>query len=262
MEGYFYGRPGVKPVPFPSAAGMRGVVVLLLFVLACSFGGCTSATESRGVDDVLAFYGGQVVYAKGVSTSTEDEVQGKFFELKLSGIEKIRKYFSRYDLPASNCAYLFFHALSPVEKKAYAFIRVKIEATGDGNTYEFATQDLARVEQAMSLVAPAVDDLRAGEYDRFSNRGNPLAASQQEWQQTKLTLVAVGRQYGPVKAFSLQGFETLPRNLADGTHQLVRLAGVLVRGGQNTDFTFVIEPTASAQSKYLYGFSFSKEESQ
>jgi hypothetical protein len=239
---------------------MRGVFFLLLFVLASSFGGCTSATESKGVDEVLAFYGGQVVYAKGVSSSTEDEVQGKFYELKLSGAaDKLQQHFATFDLPASNCAYLFFHALSPAEKKAYAFIHIKIEAAGGGNTYEFATQDLARVEQAMSLVAPAVDDLRAGEYDRFLTRGNPLAASQQEWQKTKPTLVAVGRQYGPVKAFSLQGFETMQRNLDDGTHQLVRLAGVLVRGGQNTDFTFVVEPNASAQSKYLYGFSFSKE---
>ncbi|GAB3876940.1 hypothetical protein GCM10028824_35760 [Hymenobacter segetis] len=232
----------------------------MFFVLTGSFAGCTSATESKGVDEVLAFYGGQVVYAKGMSSSTEDKVQGKFYELKLSGAaDKIQQHFATFDLPASNCAYLFFHALSPAEKKNYAFIRINIEATGGSNTHEFATQDLARVEQAMSLVAPAVDDLRAGEYDRFLTRGNPLAASPQEWQKTKPTLVAVGRQYGPVKAFSLQGFETMQRNLDDGTHQLVRLAGVLVRGGQNTDFTFVVEPSASAQSKYLYGFSFSKE---
>jgi len=229
-------------------------------VLAASFGGCTSATESKGMDQVLAFYGGKLVYAKGISSSTEDEVQGKFYELKLSSVaDKIQQHFATFDLPASNCAYLFFQALSPAEKKAHAFIRIKIDAAGGGNTYEFTTQDLARVEQAMRLVAPAVDDLRTGEYDRFLTRGNPLAASQQEWQKTKPTLLAVGRQYGPVKEFSLQGFETMQRNLDDGTHQLVRLAGVLIRGGQNTDFTFVVEPTASAQSKYLYGFSFSKE---
>jgi hypothetical protein len=157
---------------------------------------------------------------------------------------------------------LFCHALSPAEQKAYALIIIDIKAKDGGGPHEYATQDLARVEQAMALLAPAVDDLRAGAYDRLLNRGNPLASTPQEWQRIKPTLVAVDQKYGPVKAFSLQGFEKMPRNLADGSHALVRLVGVLVRSGQNTDFSFVIDPAASAQSKYLYGFAFSKDESK
>lgn len=236
----------------------------MLFVIAGCFGGCTSATELRGVDEVLAFYGGQAVYSKGAVASTaEDELHGKYFELKLSGgIEKMRRNYASFRLPASNCAYLFYHALSPAEKKAYAFIRISIQAQNAGAPQQFATQDLARVEQAMALIAPAVDALRAGAYDRLLARGNPLASSPEDWQRFKPTLVAVDQKYGSVKAFSLQGFETVPRNLADGTHRLIRLAGILVRGGQSTDFTFVVDPDASAQSKYLYGVAFSKEESQ
>lgn len=243
---------------------MRNVFGLVPFLIAGCLAGCTSATESRGVDEVLAFYGGQALYAKGVvASTTADELHGKYFELKLSGgIEKMRQYYASFQLPASNCAYLFYHALSPAEQNAYAYISIKITAKDAGGPYEFATQDLARVEQAMALIAPAVDDLRAGAYDHLLNRGNPLASSPEEWQRMKPTLVAVDQKYGPVKAFSLQGFEKMPRNLADGSHPLVRLVGILVRGGQNTDFSFVVDPAAPAQSKYLYGFAFSKEESQ
>ena len=249
-------------VYFGLVMNLRSVCLPLLFIIAFALGGCTSATESRGVDEVLAFYGGQAVYAKGVISSTEDKLQGKYYELKLSGIEKIRQYFTSYDLPASNCAYLFYHALTPAEKTDYAFIRIVIEAPGESTTYDFATPELARVEQAMAVVVPAVDALRAGDYDRFLSFGNPLAASEQEWQRDKPTLVAVGQQYGRVKEFSLQGFETIQRNLGNGTHQLVRLAGVLVREGRSTDFSFVVEPGAPAQSKFLYGFGFSKQASQ
>ena len=129
---------------------MRSIFGLALFVIAGCFGGCTSTTESRGVD----------------------------------------------------------------------------EAKDAGGPHEFACQDLARVEQAMVLIAPAVDDLHAGAYDRLLNRGNPLASFPEEWQRIKPVLVAVDPKYGPVKAFSLQGFEMMLRNLADGTHQLVRLVRI------------------------------------
>ena len=243
---------------------MRSVCLLLLLVWTVALGSCTSATESRGVDEVLAFYGGTAVYSKGMVSSMEDKLQGKYYELKLSGggFEKIAQYFPNPALPASNCAYLFYHALTPVEKKDYDFIRIVIEAQGERTTQDFSTPDLARAELAMAQMAPAVDALRRQAYDQFVRFGNPLAASEQQWQRDKAMLVAVDKQYGRVKEFSLQGFETVQRNLTDGTHELVRLAGVLVREGQSTDFSLVVEPTGSAKGNYLYGFVFSKNESQ
>ncbi|GAA4050674.1 hypothetical protein GCM10022409_41760 [Hymenobacter glaciei] len=239
---------------------MRSVLILLALVIAFTSGGCTSATESKGVNDVLAFYGGKVVYARGMSSSTEGKLQGQYYELKLSGVaNKLSNHFSTFQLPASNCAYLFFHALSPTEKKTYAYIRVRIEAEGGGPTYAFASQDLALAERAMSLVTFAVEDLHTKKYDDFLNLGNPRVFTKQAIGKFKQNLAAIDQQYGPVKAFSLQGFKMVQHNFAKGPHQLIQLAGVLIREGKNTDFTFIIDPNASPKSKYLYGFRFSKE---
>ncbi|MBC6610090.1 hypothetical protein H8B15_04100 [Hymenobacter sp. BT507] len=247
--------PCVTIIHKQSAFYMKHLFILLALTL--TLGSCTSATESKGVDAILAFYGGKLNYAKGVSATTEDKLQGKFYELKLTGIgEKIKQHFTSFQLPASNCAYLFYEALSSEERQNYAFIRVNIE--GEKTNYEFAMQDLAKVEQAMSLVTHSVNDIRAQDYNRFLAKGNPQASSPSEWQQAKPTFIAADREYGSVKEFSLQGFEFMQQNLSSGTEQFVRMAGVLVREKNNTDFTFIVAPTASLQSQYLYGFAFEK----
>jgi hypothetical protein len=241
---------------------MRNAFALLL--LALSFYGCTSTTESTGIDAVLSFYGGKALYSSGMVASTEDKLQGRFYELELSGVAaKMKQYFTTLKLPASNCAYLFYHALSPEEKKHYSFIRITIEEVEPKATYEFPTRDLAKVEQAMLLADTLLKYMRAGDYEHFVAKGSPLAVSPQEWQKGKALLTSIDKKYGRVQMFSLQGFEISQQNLASsGTTEFVRLAGVLVRDKQSTDFTFVLVPTTSLQESYLYGFTFSKQESQ
>lgn len=241
---------------------MRNAFALLL--LALSFYGCTSKTESTGIDAVLSFYGGKALYSSGMVASTENELKGHFYELKLSGVAaKMKQYFTTLKLPASNCAYLFYHALSPEEKKRYSFIRITIEAAEHETTYEFPTQDLAKAEQAMFLADNLVKYMRAGDYEHFIAKGNLLAASPQEWKDAKALFTDIDKEYGQIQAFSLQGFEISQQNLASsGTTEFVRLAGVLVRDKQSTDFTFALVPAIAPQGNYLYGFTFSKRESQ
>lgn len=222
-----------------------------------------SVSESKGVDAVLAFFGGKVTYSKGLTSSTDDQLQGRFYELKLSGLEeKIKRYFATPQLPASNCAYLFYHALTSEEKKAYSFIRIVIEGANVNTTYEFATADLAQVEQATRLVAHSISYMQAAQYEHLLAKGNLLAASRQEWSKATAMFAAVDQQYGTVKEFNLQGFEFVQHKTPNGPKRLVRMVGILMRGKQNTDFTFLLDPTASSQSEYLYGFDFSKKLSQ
>jgi hypothetical protein len=238
--------------------------ILFALLLALSFASCTSTTESTGIEAVLSFYGGRAVYASGVVASTEDKLQGRFYELKLSGVApKMKQYFASLQLPASNCAYLFYHALSPAEKTRYAFIRITIEETASTDTYEFPTQDLAKVERAMRQADNLLNYMRTGDYAHVIAKGSLLAASAQEWQKAKALFTAIDKEYGRIQAFSLQGFAISHQNLAkSGTTEFVRLAGVLVREKQSTDFTFALLPTTTLQGNYLYGFVFSKRESQ
>jgi hypothetical protein len=241
---------------------MRNIFTLLL--LALSFASCTSATESTGIDAVLAFYGGKAMYSSGMLASTKEELQGRFYELKLSGVApRMKQYFASLQLPASNCAYLFYHALSPEEKARYSFIRITIEQPASDETYEFPVQDLAKAEQAMRQADTLLSYMRTGDYARFVAKGSLLAMSPPEWQKAQALFTAIDQEYGRVQAFSLQGFEISHQNVAkSGTTEFVRLAGVLVREKQNTDFTFALLPTTPLQGDYFYGFVFSKRESQ
>jgi hypothetical protein len=238
--------------------------LLLALLLVLSFSSCTSPTESTGIDAVLSFYGGKAVYSSGVVASTADELQGRFYELKLSGVApKMRQYFASLQLPASNCAYLFYHALSPEEKTRYSFIRITIEEAASNTTYEFPVQDLAKVERAMRQADSLLSYMRTGDYTHFVAKGSLVAASAQEWQKAQALFAAIDKEYGRVQAFSLQGFTISHQNLAkSGTMEFVRLAGVLVREKQSTDFTFALLPATALRDNYLYGFVFSKRESQ
>jgi hypothetical protein len=238
-------------------------IIFIWLVLAISLCSCNSATESKGIDAVLAFYGGKAVYSKGVVSSTKEKLQGRYYEIKLSGVEdRIKPYFTSFQLPASNCAYLFYHALAPTERDTYSFIRIILEGQNTASTYEFATHDLAKVEQAMVLVDNAVGYLRTADYDPLLGKGSSIAASKQDWAKAKTMFTAADQAYGPVTAFSLQGFEVVAHDLPGGAKRFVRAIGVLARKKQNTDFTFVLDPTANVQSAYWYGFSFSKKLSQ
>jgi hypothetical protein len=252
----------VVPVRLPTC--LPSMRILFALLLALSFSSCTSTTESTGVDAVLSFYGGKALYSSGMVTSTEDKLQGRFYELMLSGVApKMKQYFTSLQLPASNCAYLFYHALSPEEKMRYSFIRITIEETASNNTYEFPTHDLAKVERAMRQADTLLKYMRTGDYARFVAKGSLFATSAQEWQKAKSLFTAIDEEYGRVQSFSLQGFEISHQNLAKrGTTEFIRLAGVLVRGKQNTDFTFALLPNTTPQDPYLYGFVFSKRESQ
>ncbi|MBX0293229.1 hypothetical protein K3G63_22485 [Hymenobacter sp. HSC-4F20] len=240
---------------------MKNIIAILL--LALSLCSCNSSSETKGVEAILAFYGGTAKYSKGVIKTTEEELQGRFYEIELSGVAaKLHQHFTSLQLPASNCAYLFYHALTPEEKKEYAFVRIIIPETNRQARYDFPTADLASVERAMSLATHSIRDLQRADYAAFLAKGNAQSAPKQEWLAAIPTFVQVDKQYGRIKEFSLQGFASQDHNASSGVKHLVRLAGVLVREKQSTDFSLVVEPTAAAQSDFLYGFVFAKEQEQ
>src|SRR6266702_2133121 len=118
--------------PFPH---MKKYLIYLLVAVVAA--GCESRTETKGVNDIVEFYGGTLSYAKGYTTTTEEEkLHGKYFELTLSDAH-IRQNFPTPALPASNCAWLFYHALSKTEKASYSFIRVLIIDSNQTTTYHF-----------------------------------------------------------------------------------------------------------------------------
>ncbi|WBO84121.1 hypothetical protein [Hymenobacter yonginensis] len=231
--------------------------ICLLSVMLCS--GCNSETESAGINAVLGFYGGQVSYSKGVKKTTEEELQGRYYEIKLSGVEeKMKQHFFSLKLPASNCAYLFYHALAADEKAKYSFVRVIIQGDKTSSQYDFPIDDLAKAEKSALLAERAAESIKTGNYDALLSSCNPEAAPMAEWRKMGKLFQQIDNAYGKVQQFSLQGFDCQTSNLAGGVRHLVRLSGVLVRDKQSTDFSLMVDPSVSAQGPYLYGLTFQK----
>jgi hypothetical protein len=96
---------------------------------------------------VLAVYKGRAAESAGLVASTDSKDRsGRFFEVRLAkGVEILRPEFQDLRAPALNAAYLFYHALSPAQRKDYAFGRIILEGAKDSITYEFPVADLQYV---------------------------------------------------------------------------------------------------------------------
>lgn len=88
--------------------------------------GCNSETESRGINNVVSFFGGKASFSKGVNASTnKEELQGKYYAINLEN-DAIFKFYRDTSVPAGKIAYTLYEAFSSEEQRSYDFIRVTI----------------------------------------------------------------------------------------------------------------------------------------
>jgi hypothetical protein len=236
---------------------MKNLVLLLIclpFLVSC-----TSENETKGVDEVLKFYGGKVEWSIGVNASTvEEELQGKFFEITLMDVE-ISKYYSNASLPASNCAYLFYHALTEVEKDEYSFVRVILQEGEERSTHEFTIEKLKIVENAIPTLNQTVEFMKANNYESLNALFNPdvnLPEYVEELESYEEQCIKIDSTYGRIKEFLMQGFIIHDEYIKSELKQVVRLSGNLVREKQPTDFSITLDP--ALKDKKLYGLRFSQ----
>lgn len=229
--------------------------MLLSILLLSLIAGCNSKTESKGINDVVEFYGGTISYTKGFNASTGNDAEnGKFAEIRLNS-PAIAQNFSSPDLPASNCAYLFYHALTSGEKKDYSFIRVIIQENNRETKYVYPIDELDKVERAFPTLLRSVQYIKEGNVEKFRSLLNPLLSENAPKMDTlRHEMMALDSAYGKVKDHWPLGFSFSHVDTAGKTIRLVRLTATLVREKQNRAFRLSIDPDAKEQNIYGYGF--------
>ena len=200
--------------------------LISLFLLA----GCASKDELKGVQEIASFYEGTVNYSKGAKASTgKDENTGAYFQIELDSTS-IKKFFETADVPAANCAYLFYHSLPEKEKNNYSFIRVIIPEYSRTENYEFRTETLHKVEQCMPTLNRVVACLKDRQYEMLPPLFNPIIpADSLSAEKIREPNQGIDSTYGRIRSFVFQGFYFQSANIGSQSVVLLRLTGNLVR---------------------------------
>lgn len=237
---------------------MRFYFAVLL--LALTFHGCSSPAQSPspGLAAVLAVYGGRAAESAGVVASTDsNDMSGRFFEISLArGAEVLRPEFQDLSEPALNAAYLFYHTLTPEQRKGYAFGRIVLEDEKDSPTYEFSVADLRYAEQGMVQVQHLMDRAIQQDYATIIDKGNPAAASKAEWEKVGASFPTADQQYGRVKKFSSRGLALFDQAIPGGTKHLLSVTARVRREREGLPLILIVDPATSAEGSYLYGLEF------
>jgi hypothetical protein len=237
--------------------------------MQCLITGCKSNNDSKGIKDILDFYGGTITWSKSFSASTEKDQSStdkdpsdaekepsreKHFLLAINA-PSIQKHFEATDLPASNCAYLFYRSLSDVEKRDYAFIRVVIQGKAGNDKYDFAMKDLYRAEKCLPTLDKTVQCLKEENLENLRALFSPMVPMDSlDKEKMRQSVFIVDSTYGRIKNFVLQGFSAASYEIGCKTISLIKVSGNLVREKQNTLFSVTVDPDAA--DKKLFGYNY------
>ena len=217
---------------------------------------CISQTESKGIDEIIKYFGGKVVYSIGTRNSSDkNELQGSFFELKLSGID-LKSHFKTLDLPASNCAYLFYHSLGEKEKEKYVYLKVIIEEDKELTKYEFPVKKLKVVENEMRVLNESIKCLKSLNMKKLASLCQPLLLKNGELIKFKQQMIQVDSTYGTLKRFSFQGFKFSNEDDGEKIIEVLRLSGALILEKENLDFSITVN--TESKKNNLFGIRFQK----
>ncbi|MFT2010356.1 hypothetical protein ACMA1I_16895 [Pontibacter sp. 13R65] len=199
---------------------------------------CASEQESAAIDNILMFYGGRAEWSIGRNASTDDEeIQGKFFEIKLSDADlSSYKYLS---MPASNIAYLFYSSLAPDEKNSYDFVRVIVDYNGKEKVVEYPTQELELVSSSMPVFESTAEILKTEKYERLEELLEKNYRAEIGGYEN--TFAQVDSAYGKVTGLSIHGYSFSQGKVGSRYTDLLKLSGVLTREKQHTDFSVTVD---------------------
>lgn len=216
---------------------------------------CTTPTEKQGLDAVAQFYGDKVSYSKGSHFSTNAaEPQGKYLEVKVFNA-KLSREFADLRLPASNCAYLTYRSLAPVERQAYNYLKVTLQDSLTTHSYTFKAPELALATQAASDLDQLMTRFKDRDYDGVVNSFTPSALPPATRASLPASLAELEKKTGPVTQYYLQGYALTSAPVAGRPQQLVRLFVTVQRAQKPGKLLAVINPQLRPNEKFLYGLN-------
>jgi phage terminase large subunit-like protein len=219
-------------------------------LLLCLFG-CTPSVSQTGVNAITEFYGGGVNAKVGISSSTDSTArQGRYVELELRN-NNLGQTYSDLSIPASNCAYLFYHNISEQEKQKYTFIKSTLNIQDVTFSQTYSIKELAAVEASQSQFDEIRQWIKSGEYDkllgRIERKNIPAAAIEQ----IKTILADFDKQHGRTITYELVGFKFVEH--PQDKHKLLSLLGIVRKERTTGQINVTIDPAASISDAYIVG---------
>lgn len=181
-------------------------IYFFLITLLAVLTGCGGVSEF-GTNAVLQEYGGAITAKTGVNSTTDTTVvQGRYVELELTN-DKLEAVFPKLSIPASNCAYLFYNAISPAEREKYDYIRTTIKSKDNSYSHSYAMKELDAVDMAKNKFDEVGRLLKSENYDDLLLQMDPNYFQPGDLKKVKPMLEELDKQFGRTGGFKLEGFE-------------------------------------------------------
>ncbi|MCC8427304.1 hypothetical protein [Mucilaginibacter sp. UR6-11] len=192
--------------------------------------------ETRGVDEVISYYGGNCKYSVGTSISTNNSTN-HYLELELSNSQSLEPFIDIADLPASNIAYLCYHHLDNNKTTYNQINTILVFKGGKRVSFSYATSQLDMVEKKMLVLDKVISLLKMHNYRDIK----ALLDDKAQFKYNKDTLVSsiikAEPVLGDIKGFKTLGFQIITIDGID----LLHLSGVIERKKTSHQFSIDID---------------------
>lgn len=210
--------------------------------------------EYKGVGEVIAFYGGKCNRHIGFETKNGEKLT--YFELEMMESESLEEYAQVIDMPASNIAYLFYRNLNTDEKAKYSFIRVTVDfKSGEQYQSDYYLDNLERLTKNLDRISSVTELMIQEDYSNLLLQFDIEIAKDLTIEQLQALCKQVDSQFGKIDSIQFQGFSFF--NVTEPIEkELLHLAGIHIRQGQNTPFSIFVDPEKVEDEKFLNTLKF------
>ena len=208
--------------------------------------------EDKGVNEILDFYGGYCEYAVGTSVTSEKGT-GKYFELKLSKSEMVKRYANIPEMPASNIAYLFYKNLRDEQGNYSEIHTVLILEDGKEKNFEYSVAQLETVSKRISTMHKIVGIIKAKKFEEVKPYLNDKSVIDYDKNDLVANLEKVDPQFGEVKEFIPYGFKM---NTEKNGNQYLHVSGVVLRDLQSHEFSADFDLNSSENELLVIEYKF------
>ncbi|GAB3654119.1 hypothetical protein GCM10027594_27970 [Hymenobacter agri] len=179
-------------------------------------------------------------------------VQGRYVELELMN-DQLESTFPKLSIPASNCAYLFYRAVSPAEREKYDFIRITIKGRDNSYSHSYPMKELDAVDMAKNKFDEVGRLLKSENYDDLLLQMDPHYFQPGDLQKLKPMLQEMDKQFGRTGGFKLEGFEFDDYVNKGNKQRLITMYGLLTKQRNQALVALTLNTSASISAPNIVG---------
>jgi hypothetical protein len=213
---------------------------LTFLSVVCGCNALLTENEDKGINEALAFFGGQCEYSIGVSTTTKGE-NVKFFELELSKSTALTEYQAHKEMLASKLCHIFYSNLDERERENYTHLRgTLVYDNGEKFSKDYSMKDIEVVENKLRIVSNLISLLKKKNFVEISNLMNDDDVFMYDKESLVANMQELDPQFGGVTGFKFFGF-----NFSNaGNDQILKIYGVVLRDKSSHELSVYINPNS------------------